>query len=58
MGFTTKIPINIRMQVKFKRVSYSEVLANQLQVMDPTAIALCRENRTPIVFSMSLAHML
>ena len=38
---------------KFDRVTYSEVLASKLQVMDATAIALCRENRIPIrVFNM------
>jgi len=38
---------------KFDRITYSEVLASKLQVMDATAIALCRENRIPIhVFNM------
>lgn len=33
---------------KYHRVSYSEVLRDQLQVMDGAAIALCRENGIPI----------
>jgi uridylate kinase len=33
---------------KFERLSYSEVLAKKLNVMDATAIALCRENHIPI----------
>jgi uridylate kinase len=33
---------------KFQQVSYSEVLASRLEVMDSTAIALCQENRIPI----------
>ncbi len=38
---------------KFEQVTYSEVLASKLQVMDATAIALCRENQIPIrVFNM------
>ncbi|NGZ25686.1 MAG: uridine monophosphate kinase, partial [Magnetococcales bacterium] len=38
---------------RFDRLTYSEVLARQLGVMDLTAITLCRENRIPIlVFSM------
>jgi uridylate kinase len=47
-GIYDKDPIKYPDAVKFDKVSYSEVLANQLQVMDPTAIALCRENKTPI----------
>ncbi len=39
--------------IKFNQVTYSEVLASRLQVMDATAIALCRENGIPIrVFNM------
>jgi uridylate kinase len=38
---------------KFKRLTYSEVLAKKLNVMDATAIALCRENHIPIcVFNL------
>ena len=38
---------------KFDRLTYSEVLANNLQVLDAAAIALCRENKIPIrVFNM------
>ncbi|MBF0368259.1 MAG: UMP kinase [Magnetococcales bacterium] len=37
----------------FKRLSYSEVIARDLKVMDMTAVSLCRENRIPIqVFSV------
>jgi uridylate kinase len=39
--------------VKFDTLTYSEVLAKQLNVMDATAIALCRENHIPIcVFNL------
>ncbi len=34
---------------KFDRLTYDEVLARNLRVMDATAISLCRENRMPIV---------
>ena len=38
---------------KFDRLTYSEVLAKQLNVMDATAIALCRESQIPIcVFNL------
>jgi uridylate kinase len=58
-GIYDKDPHKYPDAVKFKRVSYSEVLANQLLVMDPTAIALCRENRTPIrVFNVFGPHAL
>jgi len=35
--------------VMFKKISYNEVLAKNLKVMDATAISLCRENGLPIV---------
>jgi uridylate kinase len=39
--------------IRYDRLTYDEVLARQLQVMDATAIALARDNRLPvIVFSM------
>jgi uridylate kinase len=58
-GIYDKDPLKYPDAVKFDQVSYSEVLANQLQVMDPTAIALCRENKTPIrVFNVFKDHAL
>jgi uridylate kinase len=40
---------------RYDRVSFDEVLQKNLRVMDQTAIALCRENRMPIVvFDMSV----
>ena len=33
---------------KFHSVSYIEILNRQLQVMDPTALSLCMENKLPI----------
>jgi uridylate kinase len=38
---------------KFDRLTYSEVLTKKLNVMDATAIALCRENQIPVcVFNL------
>lgn len=38
---------------KYDQLTYSEVLAKQLNIMDATAIALCRENKIPIcVFNL------
>lgn len=40
---------------KFDTVSYKEVLAKDLKVMDSTAIALCKDNAMPIVvFSVEI----
>ena len=45
--------------VRYDRVSYDEALHKNLRVMDQTAIALCRENRLPIiVFDMSVPGIL
>ena len=52
-GIYNKDPALYPNASKFDRVTYSEVLASKLQVMDATAIALCRENGIPIrVFNM------
>ncbi|GAB1431070.1 UMP kinase [Ignavibacteria bacterium] len=40
--------------VRYETITYQEVLAKQLKVMDATAIALCQENKLPIlVFDMN-----
>jgi len=42
--------------VRYDRVSFDEAIQKNLRVMDQTAIALCRENRLPIVvFDMSVS---
>lgn len=52
-GIYNKDPALYPNAKKLAQVTYSEVLANKLQVMDATAIALCRENGIPIrVFNM------
>jgi uridylate kinase len=35
--------------LRYESIDYTEVLARQLQVMDATAISLCRENDLPII---------
>lgn len=58
-GIYNKDPLKYSDAIKYEKVSYSEVLANELQIMDPTAIALCRENRVPIlVFNVFTDHAL
>ena len=39
---------------RFDHITYQDVLARDLRVMDSTAITLCRENKLPIlVFNMN-----
>jgi len=41
---------------RYERLTYEEALIKNLRVMDQTAIALCRENRLPVVvFDMEVA---
>jgi uridylate kinase len=41
---------------KYKKISYDDVIQNNLRVMDLTAITLCKENKLPIlVFNMNEA---
>lgn len=47
-GIYDKDPVKYSSAVKYSRLSYGEVLAKKLSVMDATAIALCRENGIPI----------
>lgn len=41
--------------VKFKKISYLELLSKDLKVMDAAAVSLCKENKIPIlVFNLSI----
>jgi uridylate kinase len=41
--------------VRYREISYSDVLAKALGVLDATAVAMCRENRLPmIVFDLNV----
>jgi len=35
--------------VKFNEIAYTEVLTRSLGVMDATSIAMCRDNKLPII---------
>jgi len=35
--------------VKYQEITYLEVLSNALGVMDATSIAMCRDNKLPII---------
>ena len=53
-GVYNKDPNKYPDAVKYDKLSQSEILANDLRVMDATAAALCRENGLPtLVFNLS-----
>ncbi len=52
-GVYTADPLKVKDASRYESLSYHEVLAKDLKVMDASAISLCRENRIPIlVFSL------
>lgn len=42
-------PLKNKQAVRYDSLSYEKVLADQLKVMDATAVSLCRENSMPII---------
>jgi len=48
-GVYDKDPVIHPGAVMYDKISYTDVLARNLKVMDATAISLCRENRLPII---------
>lgn len=55
-GIYDKDPVKNADAVKYDKVTYTEVLNKNLQVMDATAISLCRENKLPIIVFDSLTE--
>lgn len=53
-GVYDKDPNKFEDAKKYEQVSYNEVLAKHLKIMDATAISLCRENKIPIIVFNSL----
>ena len=53
-GIYDKDPVKYPDAKKYETVTYNEVLAKDLKVMDATAISLCRENKLPIIVFHSL----
>jgi uridylate kinase len=52
-GIYNKDPLQYFDAIKYEKISYSQMLAEKLKVMDATAIALCRSSQIPIfVFNM------
>lgn len=54
-GIYNKDPLKHKDAVKYNTMTYAQILAEKLEVMDATAIALCQSNHLPIlVFNMRL----
>jgi uridylate kinase len=54
-GVYDRDPVRHADAVRYDRISFQEVLERNLAVMDSTAIAMCRENRLPIlVFNLNV----
>ena len=47
-GVFDKDPMKFTDAIKYDKVTYSDVIKNELRVMDMTAITLCKENNIPI----------
>jgi len=53
-GVYDKDPLKFTDAVRYDRIAYTEVLARGLAVMDATSIAMCRDNKLPIlVFNLN-----
>jgi len=48
-GIYTADPMKDKDATKFEKITYLDILKLGLKVMDATAIAMCRENKLPIV---------
>ena len=53
-GIYDKDPLQNELAIKYDKITYSEVLAKNLRVLDSSAVSLARENNIPIiVFSIN-----
>ncbi len=48
-GVYDKDPVKFTDAQMYQKISYNDVLAKNLKVMDATAVSLCRDNRLPIL---------
>ena len=48
-GVYDKDPLKFKEAVMYNEIGYTEVLARSLGVMDATSIAMCRDNKLPII---------
>jgi uridylate kinase len=55
-GVYDKDPLKYADAVRFPAITYQEVLARSLGVMDASAVAMCRDNRLPVmVFNLHVS---
>src|ERR1700723_876956 len=55
-GVYDKDPLKFSDAVKYQEITYLEVLSQGLGVMDATSIAMCRDNKLPIIVFNLNAH--
>ncbi|MEE8394788.1 MAG: UMP kinase [bacterium] len=48
-GVYDKDPVRFSDAVRFDKLDYQEVMSRELQVMDSTAVAFCKDNKIPIL---------
>ena len=48
-GVYDKDPLKFTEAIRYQEVTYLEVLSKALAVMDATSIAMCRDNKLPII---------
>lgn len=53
-GIYDKDPVKFEDAKKYEKITYTEVLNNNLKVMDAAAISLCRDNKLPLIVFDSL----
>ncbi|MFA6709291.1 MAG: UMP kinase [Fusobacterium sp.] len=53
-GIYDKDPVKFEDAKKYETITYTEVLNNNLKVMDAAAISLCRDNKLPLIVFDSL----
>jgi uridylate kinase len=54
-GVYDKDPLQSTDAIRFENITYSEVLTRNLRVMDASAVAMCRDNKLPIlVFNLRI----
>ena len=56
-GVYDKDPMKHPDAVMYQRITYTEVLTRSLGVMDSTSIAMCRDNRLPILVFNMITHV-
>ena len=55
-GVYDKDPVRFPGATRYERISYDQVLLDELAVMDAAAVSLCRENKIPVVvFDVTVA---